>query len=135
MSADEAKKNSKTAAEQAQEVESQARAELDIGIYTHVFKVPVSYQGTNIDELTFNWGKLNGTDSLDIENALLMRGKTLITPEWTGDFLWGVAIRACTRLDEKGVRVLRADAAKSIPLRDFMLICKRARAFLLRAGS
>lgn len=122
-------------ADAALEAEREANAEPDIGTYTHMFKAPVNYQGNVIEELSFNWGKLTGTDHLDIENELLMRGKTLVTPEFSSDFLWGMAIRACTKLDENGVRILRADAAKSIPIRDFQLICKKARAFLLRAGS
>jgi len=124
-----------TDAATAAELAEAAKAEPDIGTYTHTFKAPVNYQGIVIDELTFNWGKLTGTDHLDIENELLMRGKTLVTSEFSSDFLWGMAIRACTKLDENGIRILRADAAKSIPIRDFQLICKKARAFLLRAGS
>ena len=135
MSADKAMENIKTAAEQAEEMENQAKAEPDIGTYVHTFKNPVNYQGTVIEELTFNWGKLTGSDHIEIENELLMRGKTLVTPEFSCDFLWAMAIRACTKLDENGVRVLRTDASKSIPIRDFQVICKKARSFLLRAGS
>ncbi len=119
----------------AAEIEQAAKAEPNIGTYTHTFKTPFTYQGTAIGELTFDWGKLTGADHLDIENELLMRGKTLVTPEFSSDFLWGMAVRACTKLDENGVRVLRMDAARSMPLRDFQTICKRARSFLLRAGS
>ena len=135
MSADKAMENITTAAEQAEEMENQAKAEPDIGTYVHTFKNPVNYQGTVIEELTFNWGKLTGSDHIEIENELLMRGKTLVTPEFSCDFLWAMAIRACTKLDENGVRVLRTDASKSIPIRDFQVICKKARSFLLRAGS
>lgn len=135
MSAAKAMENIKTAAEQAEEMENQAKAEPDIGTYVHTFKNPVNYQGTVIEKLTFNWGKLTGSDHIEIENELLMRGKTLVTPEFSCDFLWAMAIRACTKLDENGVRVLRTDASKSIPIRDFQMICKKARSFLLRAGS
>ena len=135
MSADKAMENIKTVAEQAEEMENQAKAEPDIGTYVHTFKNPVNYQGTVIEELTFNWGKLTGSDHIEIENELLMRGKTLVTPEFSCDFLWAMAIRACTKLDKNGVRVLRTDASKSIPIRDFQVICKKARSFLLRAGS
>lgn len=119
----------------AVEAEREANAEPDISTYTHTFKNPVNYQGTIIEELTFDWGKLTGADYLEIENELLMRGKTLVTPEFSCDFLWRMATRACTMRDDKGVRVLRPDASNSMPIRDFQVICKRARSFLLRAGS
>lgn len=118
----------------AVEIEAAAKAEPDIGTYTHVFKSTFNYQGTAIDELTFEWGKLTGADHLEIENELLMRGKTLLTPEFSCDFLWRMAIRACTLVDEKGDRVLRADASRFMPIRDFQVICKKARSFLLRVG-
>ena len=119
----------------AVEAEREANAEPDIGTYTHTFKNPVNYQGTIIEELTFDWGKLTGADHLEIENELLMRGKTLVTPEFSCDFLWRMATRACTMRDDNGVRVLRPDSSKFVPIRDFQVICKRARSFLLRAGS
>lgn len=119
----------------AVEAEREANAEPDIGTYTHTFKKPVNYHGAPIEGLTFNWGKLTGADHLDIENELLMQGKTLVTPEFSCDFLWRMAIRACTAVDENGIRLLKVDALKSLPIRDFQVICKRARSFLLRAGS
>lgn len=115
--------------------EREAKAEQDIGTYVHTFRTPVNYQGTVIEELTFDWGKLTGADHLEIENELLMRGKTLVTPEFSCDFLWSMATRACTLRDENGVRVLRPDSSKSVAIRDFQVICKKARSFLLRAGS
>lgn len=123
------------AVDAAVEVERQAKAESDIGTYTHTFKSPVDYQGTVIGELTFDWKQLTGADHIDIENELMMRGKTLVAPEFSSDFLWGMAIRACTRRDENGNRALRVDSARYMPMRDFQQICKKARAFLLRAGS
>jgi len=116
-------------------IEEEAKAGPDISTYTHMFKAPFDYQGTVIKKLTFEWGKLTGVDHLEIENELLMRGKTLLTPEFACDFLWRMAVRACTLVDEKGVRVLRADASRFMPIRDFQVICKKARGFLLRAGS
>ena len=135
MSAEKKTEHIKTVAEQAEELEIQAKAEPDVGTYVHTFKNPVNYQGTVIDELTFDWGKLTGADHIEIENELLMRGKTLVTPEFSCDFLWGMAVRDCTKRDENGVCVLRRDALNSIPIRDFQVICKKARSFLLRAGS
>lgn len=64
----------------------------------------------------------------------MRRGKTLVTPEFTGEFLCGMAVRACTGRTQDGFRILNADAMKAMPLRDFQVICKKARDFLLRAG-
>ncbi len=103
--------------------------------HTCAEKLPFSYQGVTIEKLTFDWGKLTGEDHLAIENELLLRGKTLVTPEFTGEFLCGMATRACTDRNGDGFRILNMEVLKAMPMRDFQTICKRARAFLLRAGS
>ncbi len=120
---------------EAAALESEAKAERDNSIYTHTFKHPFSYQGVTIEKLTFDWGKLTGEDHLAIENELLLRGKTLVTPEFTGEFLCGMATRACTERNGDGFRILNMEVLKALPMRDFQTICKKARAFLLRAGS
>ena len=122
-------------AAEAVALENAVKAEQDTRIYTHIFKHPFSYQGTTHESLTFDWGALTGADHLAIENELLMRGKTLIAPEFTGEFLCGMAIRACIDRTPDGFRTLNQDTMKALPLRDFQTICKKARAFLLRAGS
>lgn len=124
-----------SSAVEAAALESEARAEQDNGIYTHTFKRPFSYQGVTIEKLTFDWGKLTGEDHLAIENELLLKGKTLVTPEFTGEFLCGMATRACTDRNGDGFRILNMEVLKAMPMRDFQTICKKARAFLLRAGS
>lgn len=122
-------------AAEAVALEDTARAEQDSGVYTHTFKRPFSHQGITIERLTFDWGKLTGEDHLAIENELLLRGKTLVTPEFTGEFLCGMATRACTDRNGDGFRILNMEVLKALPMRDFQTICKKARAFLLRAGS
>lgn len=134
MSADKTTENAKTAAEQAEEMEIQAKTEPNDGSYTHTFKRPYTYQGTTLEELTFDWDSLTGNDYIAIENELLRRGKTLVTPEFTIEFLCGMAVRACTRRSEEGFRVLSVDMMGSMPMREFRTICNRARSFLLRAG-
>ena len=120
-------------AAEAVALENAVKAEQDTRIYTHIFKRPFSYQGTTHESLTFDWGALTGADHLAIETELLMRGKTLIAPEFTGEFLCGMAIRACIDRTPDGFRTLNQDTMKALPLRDFQTICKKARAFLLRA--
>ena len=95
---------------------------------------PLEWEGRTYEKLVFQWDALTGEDYLDIENEMMVRGKTLVMPEYTGDFLLGMAVRACTERNEKGVRVLTAGALKRLPLGDFMRIVKKARTFLLRTG-
>lgn len=124
-----------TTAADAAAVESMAKAEQDESVYIHTFNPPLLFQGITHESLAFDWGALTGADHLAIENDLLKQGKTLVMPEFTGEFLWGMAVRACHDRTPDGLRALAPDAMKALPLRDFQTICKRARAFLLRAGS
>lgn len=122
------------AARAAEEIAVQAQNEPDAGSYIHKFKKPFEREGRTYEQLTFRWAKLTGADYLDIENELLMRGKTLIVPEYTGPFLCGLAARACEEL--AGVATpLRGQFIRALPLRDFKTICGRTRAFLTRAES
>lgn len=122
------------AAQAAEALEKAAGLENSIGVYTHNFKKPFSYAGKTFDTLTFNWEGLTGNDSLAIENEILSKGKTLVVPAYTGEYLTGMAARACTERDEKGARVVGTDTIRALPLGDFQTICGRARTFLLRAG-
>lgn len=56
-----------------------------------------------------------------------------MVPEYTGGYLCGMAVRACTERDEKGRRILPPAAFQALPLGDFMDICGKARNFLFRA--
>ena len=127
----------------AEELERKAKAENDITTYTHRFSSPFTFhiitkdaiKDTTVDTLTFNWDTLTGTDYLEIEDEVMMRGKPLVVPAFTGLFLCGMAVRACTLRNEDGTRTLDARALKSMPIRDFQTIIKRAQSFLQRAGS
>ena len=123
------------AAEAAAKLEEAAAKEPDITSYTHTVKNPFTYQDHTYETLTFNWGALTGNDHLEIESELLMRGKTLVSPEFSGDFLCRMAARACTERNADGFRTVSADTLKAMPMREFQKICKRARSFLLRAES
>lgn len=113
-------------AQDAEALEQKAKQEMDITTYTHRFKKPFTWEGRTYEELTFDWGKLTGSDYLAVENEMLAQGKTLVTPEFSGDFLMGIAARACT--SQMNVQTL-----KKMPLRNFRAILGRARSFLLRA--
>ena len=127
----------------AEEMEREAKAGNDITTYTHRFSDPFTFhiitkdaiKDATVDALTFKRGTLTGADYLEIEDEVLMHGKTLVVPAFTGLFLCGMAVRACTLRNEDGTRTLDARALKSMPIRDFQTVIQSARSFLQRAGS
>lgn len=104
----------------------------DIGTYVHKFKKPftclIGKDQRTFEELTFDFNKLTGRDSLAIENELQSLGKPVIVAEMSGEYLIRMAARACS---EK----ISADDLMSVPLADYSKIRARARSFLLRSGS
>ena len=123
-----------SAAEAAAALEKAAKAEPDTMIYTHTFKEPFQFRGHTVTELSFNWGGLTGEDFEAIEDDMLRHGKTLVTPSFTGAFLAGMAVRACTDRDANGIRIVDADMLRALPIRDYQNIYMSARRFLLRSG-
>lgn len=105
--------------------EQEATASADA--YTHVFATPFEYEGKTYEELTFDWNKLTGNDSLKIEAEIQALGKALIAPEFSGDYLARMAARSCT------VRV-GVDMIMALPIGDFNRIRNKARSFLLATG-
>jgi hypothetical protein len=96
------------------------------GTFTHQFKKPFSYNGNDYNTLTFDFEGLSGNDTLQIERDLARQGRTVIVPEFNGDYLAHMASRAC--VEEIGV-----DAFGLMSLRDFNAIRGAARRFLLNA--
>ena len=101
------------------------------GTYVHKFKRPFTCLiGTNqrtFEELTFDFDKLTGRDSLAIENELQALGKPVVVAEMSGEYLIRMAARACS---EK----VSADDLASASLTDYNKIRSKARSFLLRSG-
>lgn len=123
-----------TAAAKAEALELAASAGPDRGVYVHDFRKPFQYQGAEHTQLRFDFGSLTGADYIAIENDMIRHGKTLVSPEFSGDFLCGMAVRCCPDRNENGMRVVSAETMRAMPIRDFIAICKEARSFLLRAG-
>ena len=120
-------------AAEAEKVAEEAKREPETGSYTHTFKKPFQWEGRTFESLTFDWTALKGQDHLEIEQEIIMKGRTLVSPAFTGDFLAGMAARACTERDEKGKRVIDRLAVGDMPMADFQAITRKARGFLLRA--
>lgn len=121
----------------AEQLMAEARAAVSASGVSSTPAAPATpaIKDTTVDALTFKWGTLNGADYLEIEDEVLMHGKTLVVPAYTGLFLCGMAVRACTLRNEDGTRTLDARALKSMPIRDFQTVIQSARSFLQRAGS
>lgn len=122
-------------AKQAEAAEQDAAQQEDIGHYTHVFAKPFEWEGGIYPALTFDFASLTGQDSLAVETEMIRRGRTLVVPEFDGDYLSGIAARACTERNKMGGRVLDRKSVRALPLRDFQQIVKKARTFLLHAES
>ena len=124
-----------TLAEAAEQIEADALAEEpDSERYTHYFKRPFTYEGRTVETLTFDWDTLSGRDSLAIERDLRTKNITLVIPAYTGEYLVGMAARACVDRTEEGKRFVGTDMIQAMPLGDFQQITKQARNFLIRAG-
>lgn len=124
-----------TLAEAAEQIEADAlEKEPDSERYTHYFKRPFTYQGRTVETLTFDWDTLSGRDSLAIERELRAKNITLVIPAYTGEYLVGMAARACVDRTEEGKRFVGTDMIQAMPLGDFQQITKQARYFLIRAG-
>ncbi len=107
-----------------------ATRSVDFSTYTHHFKRPFQFvSGTEertVEELTFDFGRLTGRDSLCIEAELQALGKPVVVAEMSGEYLIRMAARACT---EK----IGTDSLANMPLSDFNRIRSRARSFLLHS--
>lgn len=121
-------------AELAAEVEEEALQEDTPDIYIRTLKKPFTYEGHTYESLTFDWSVLTGNDFAAVENEMMARGKTLVIAEYSGDFLIGIAARACSERGERGEHIVTAKTLCALPIGDYSSILKRARSFLLRAG-
>lgn len=123
--------------EQTEQLEKEAKAQEDNGIYTytHMFQEPFTYQGETYEKLTFNWKSLTGKDSVAIQRGLLNRNLTTVLAAFTPEYLAEMAARACTYRNSDGFHTITTDALYDLPLSEFQTICDAARRFLLRSGS
>lgn len=112
--------------------EEKAKAQPDEGVYIHKFKKPFTYNNQTVEELTFDWDTLTGNDYDAIEATLARNGVSLIVPEYVGDFLAHMAVRACITRDNNGLRFVDRDFLGAMPMREYKALLGKARSFLLR---
>lgn len=94
------------------------------GKYTHVFSRPFKYNDNDIAELAFDFSKLTGADSEEIEHECQLIGKAVLLPQYSGPYLIRMAVRACTTTG------IGADAFDLMSIVDYNAIKKAARDFL-----
>lgn len=96
----------------------------NVTLFEIQFKKPVTYNGKEYSELSFDFEKLTGRDGLAIEEELQMMNRAVIVPALSGEYLVRMAARACT---EK----IGADIFDYMPIKDYNRIRSAARSFLI----
>ncbi len=94
--------------------------------FTIRLKEPVTYNGKEYTELTFDFDKLTGRDGLAIEEELSHLGKSVVAPVFSVEYLMRMAAKACTV-------TIGADLFDKLTLRDFNRLRNKARDFLLQS--
>ena len=102
-------------------------AELDSSLITFELSKPFEYEGKTYKKLQFDFDKLTGHDSLEIERELTQSNIPLLVPSVNGAYLIRVAARACT--ERVGYDMLEA-----LPLREYNAIRGLTRNFLNHVG-
>ena len=118
--------------EDVRQAEAAAAALKEEPVYVHTFKKPFTWEGKTVESLAFDWDSLTGADYAAIEDRMIRRGRTLVTPAFTGTFLAGMAVRACTARDKAGKKIVDEPFLRALPIRDYKEVLEKARGFLLR---
>ena len=87
-------------------------------------KKPLSYEGTDYTELSFDFENLTGRDSLDVERELAMRAIQVAVPAFSGEYIIRIAAKACTA-------PVGFDAFEAMSLRDYNRLRGKVRNFLM----
>lgn len=70
----------------------------DLSVWTWKLSKPTTYNGEEISELKFNFGKLTGRDGIEEENELMRTGKLAIYGQLSNiNYIIGMAARACEK--------------------------------------
>ena len=121
-----AKKESQEAIDEYEKMQDEADgATTKESGWTYKLKSPVKYNGKEYTELTFNFDKLTGADSLNIMNEISLRlGRFVVEPALDVDYRVAMAAKACTE-------PIGTDIFNGMSMRDFNRIIAKARTFLI----
>ena len=99
-------------------------SEEDLSVWTWKLSQPTTYNGEEISELKFNFGKLTGRDGIEVENELMRTGKLAIYGQLSNiNYIIGMAARAC----EKPIGI---DLFDMVGISDFNTLRTHAQLFL-----
>lgn len=113
-----------TAAQSEAETENKGN---DIGKRIMILKKPIEKLGTEYKELHFDYDKLTGVDSLEVEEEIeKTTGMTVVAPALNLQYLVRISARAC---DEP----IGSDDIFHMNLSDFNHVRNMARNFMLRS--
>lgn len=99
-------------------------SEEDLSVWTWKLSKPTTYNGEEISELKFNFGKLTGRDGIEVENELMRTGKLAIYGQLSNiNYIVGMAARAC----EKPIGI---DLFDMVGISDFNTLRTHAQLFL-----
>lgn len=99
----------------------------DPNVYVHEFKKPFEYENQKYDKITFNFGKLLGSDCVAIDDEMSMEGRYVLDPTISIVFMEKLAAKASEP-------AIGSDALEALPFGDFAKIKNAARAFLVSTG-
>lgn len=106
-----------------------AKAAENENINNWVWKLskPVTYNGEEVSELTFNFEKITGRDAIEIEGELISNGKIALYSQVSNvHYIIRVAARAC----EKPIGI---DIFDLVSISDFNVLRTHTQLFLLHA--
>jgi hypothetical protein len=104
--------------------QAKAEAKNAVNLFKLKLKKPLSYEGTDYSEISFDFDSLTGRDSLDVERELAMRGIQVAVPAFSGEYIVRIAAKACAE-------PLGSDAFESLSLRDYNRLRSKVRNFLM----
>ena len=106
------------------EAVKEAQEDASDALYVYTLKKPLQYDGRTITELSFDFEKLTGKDSLAVEEELQAKGIMVMVPTFNSGYLIRIAARACTEQ-------IGSDALEMLGISDFNRLRNKVRNFLL----
>lgn len=117
----------KEAVESTEEKKDVPEKKQDSGKRIMILKKPINYMGTEYKELHFDFDKLTGKDSLEVEAEIEKTTNVIvITPSLNLEYLIRISARACSE-------PISRDDILNMNLSDFNHIRSMARNFMLRS--
>lgn len=110
-------------------VEAEENPDVSAAPYTIRLRRPVQYDGQEITELHFDFDKLTGQDSREVQRDLNRKGISVLVQTVTEEFMRPMAARACTDELPDG-RKIGADIFDLMAVGDVNKIIAKLRRFL-----